>query len=224
MITIGYSTRSSKPELQEYFKKTCGVKNIQVIEKVNPNGQSLTDVYNDILNESENDIVVLCHDDIYFDNKSWGFKILEHFKKTNYGILGVAGSTNLPKSGMWWEDRRKMVGIVNHEHEGKKWESKYSNDLGNKIHQTVLIDGLFMVINKNRIKENFDTNVKGFHLYDVDFCFRNYINDVKIGVLFNIRITHKSIGQTNEQWELNRQEFSNKYQDQLWYLRGCWFN
>jgi hypothetical protein len=215
MITIGYSTRSPKPELQEYFKKTCGVKNVQVIEKVNPNGQSLTDVYNDILNESENDIVVLCHDDIYFDNKSWGFKILEHFKKTDYGILGVAGSTILPKSGMWWEDRRKMVGIVNHEHEGKKWESKYSNDLGNKIHQTVLIDGLFMVVNKSRIQENFDTNVKGFHLYDVDFCFRNYIKDVKIGVMFNIRITHKSIGMTNEQWDLNRQEFSTKYQDQL---------
>jgi hypothetical protein len=215
MITIGYSTRSPKPELQEYFKKTCGVKNVQVIEKVNPNGQSLTDVYNDILNESENDIVVLCHDDIYFDNKSWGFKILEHFKKTDYGILGVAGSTILPKSGMWWEDRRKMVGIVNHEHEGKKWESKYSNDLGNKIHQTVLIDGLFMVVNKCRIQENFDNNVKGFHLYDVDFCFRNYIKDVKIGVMFNIRITHKSIGMTNEQWDLNRQEFSTKYQDQL---------
>jgi hypothetical protein len=215
MITIGYSTRSPKPELQEYFKKTCGVKNVQVIEKVNPNGQSLTDVYNDILNESENDIVVLCHDDIYFDNKSWGFKILEHFKKTDYGILGVAGSTILPKSGMWWEDRRKMVGIVNHEHEGKKWESKYSNDLGNKIHQTVLIDGLFMVVNKSRIQENFDNNVKGFHLYDVDFCFRNYIKDVKIGVMFNIRITHKSIGMTNEQWDLNRQEFSTKYQDQL---------
>ena len=72
-----------------------------------------------------------------------------------------------------------------------------------------------MVINKNRIRENFDTDVKGFHLYDVDFCFRNYINEVKIGVLFNIRITHKSIGQTNEQWDLNRQKFSNKYQDQL---------
>ena len=51
MITIGYSTRSTKPELQEYFKKTCGVKNVQVIEKVNPNGQSLTDVYNEILND-----------------------------------------------------------------------------------------------------------------------------------------------------------------------------
>jgi hypothetical protein len=215
MITIGYSTRSSKPELQEYFKKTCGIKNAQIIEKVNSNGQSLTDVYNDILNESENDIVVLCHDDIYFDNKSWGFKILEHFKKTDYGILGVAGSTSLPKSGMWWEDRRKMVGIVNHEHKGKKWESKYSNDLGNKIHQTVLIDGLFMVINKSRIKENFDTDVKGFHLYDVDFCFRNYIKDVKIGVLFNIRITHKSIGMTNDSWEENRKTFSKRYKDIL---------
>ena len=86
MITIGYSTRQSNPELQAYFAKSCGVKNVQVIEKVNPNGKSLTEVYNEILNESVNDIVVLCHDDIYFDTNNWGFKLLKHFEKSEFGV------------------------------------------------------------------------------------------------------------------------------------------
>lgn len=215
MITIGYSTRTSNPQLQEYFKKSCGHPKVEVIEKVNPNGKSLTEVYNEILNESSNDIVVLCHDDIYFEKNGWGNKIIKHFDKTDYGILGVAGTTYLPKSGMWWEDRSKMYGVVNHEHEGKKWESKYSDSLGNDIQQTVLVDGLFIVIHKKRIKETFNEEVKGFHLYDVDFCFRNYLHEVKIGVLYNIRLTHKSIGMTNEEWEKNRILFSEKWSDYL---------
>lgn len=215
MITIGYSTRQSNPHFQEYLKKSCGHPKVQVIEKVNPNGRSLTEVYNEILNESTTDIVVLCHDDIYFDKNGWGNYILNHFKRTDYGILGVAGSTSLPKSGMWWEDRRKMVGVVNHEHEGRKWESKYSRSLGKDIFPTIIVDGLFIVIHKQRIKQNFDETVKGFHMYDVDFCFRNYLDGVKVGVLFDIRVTHKSIGVTNDEWEKNRILFSEKFDKEL---------
>ena len=97
---------------------------------------------------------------------------------------------------MWWEDRRKMVGIVNREHEGKKWESKYSNSLGKSIQPTIIVDGLFMVIDKRKIRNNFDESVEGFHMYDVDFCFKNYLDGVKIGVIYDVRITHKSIGMT----------------------------
>ena len=201
MITIGYSTRQSNPELQEYLKKSCGVPKAQVIEKVNNGEKSLNQTYNEILQESENDIVILCHDDLYFETKGWGFKVIEHFQKNDFGILGVAGSTYLPMSGMWWEDKRKMIGIVNHEHEGKKWESKYSEEQGKKIKQTVLVDGLFIAVDKNRIKENFNEKIQGFHFYDLEFCIGNYEKEVKIGVITNIRITHKSIGMTNEQWE-----------------------
>ena len=217
MITIGYSTREHNPILQEYFKKSCGnhIKGVEVIEKINNNGRSLTEVYNEILKESKNDIVVLCHDDIYFETNSWGNKILKHFEKSDYGVLGVAGSTYLPTSGQWWSDRRKMIGIVNHEHEGKKWESKYSDNQGDKIKETIIVDGLFIVLNKKRIVQNFDENVKGFHMYDVDFTFRNYLSGVKIGVITNIRITHKSIGMTNDEWEKNRIQFSEKFKDQL---------
>ena len=235
MITIAYSTRESKPELQEYFRKSSGIHNSQIIEFVNPDGKSLTEVYNEILEQSTYDIVILCHDDIYFDSNNWGQKIMNHFKRSEYGILGVAGSTQLPKSGMWWEDRTKMVGIVNHEHEGKKWTSKYSDNLGNSIKETVLVDGLFMALHKNRIKKNFDENVKGFHLYDVNFCFRNFIEQVKIGVVFDIKITHKSIGMTNEQWDNNRKLFAEEFEsllpvkikktekDKLKILIGCLF-
>lgn len=215
MITIGYSTRKSNPTLQEYLKKSCGHPKVRIIEKVNPNGRSLTEVYNEILEESQTDIVVLCHDDIYFEKNGWGNYLINHFKKSDYGVLGVAGSTYIPKSGMWWEDRRKMVGIVNHEHEGKKWESKYSNSLGKSIQPTVIVDGLFIVIHKQRIKHTFDENVKGFHMYDVDFCFKNFLDDVKVGVIYDVRVTHKSIGMTNEEWDKNRKEFSEKFNESL---------
>ncbi len=57
--------------------------------------------------------------------------------------------------------------------------------------------------------------VKGFHFYDVDFSFRNYIAGVKVGVTSDIDVTHLSIGETNDQWEENRKEFAEKYKDKL---------
>jgi glycosyltransferase involved in cell wall biosynthesis len=215
MITVGYSTRKENPKFKEYLIKSSGFKKIEVIEKINDGEKSLTQVYNEILSESKNDIVVLCHDDIYFDTTSWYSKLINHFNKNNYGILGVAGTTYIPLSGMWWESREKMIGIVNHEHEGKKWESKYSDSLGNSIDESIIVDGLFMVIHKKRIKHTFDEEFKGFHFYDVSFCFKNFIDGVKIGVISNIRITHKSIGKTNEQWEENRKLFERKYSNNL---------
>ena len=215
MLTVGYSTRSSNPEFIEYLKKTSGFKKIQVIEKINNGEKSLTQVYNEILSEAENEIVILCHDDILFDTTGWYSKILTHFRKSDYGILGVAGTTYLPESGMWWEKKGRMVGIVNHLHEGKKWESKYSDFFGNDIRSTVIVDGLFIALHKGRIKKTFDESVKGFHLYDVTFCFENFLEGVKVGVINNIRITHKSVGMTNVQWDINRQNFVEKFKDNL---------
>jgi len=216
MITIGFSTREIDNNFIEHIKNTCGPKNIEIIPFENKGTHSLSEAYNIILEKSTNDIVVLCHDDIYFDKKGWGNKLVKHFDKNpEYGILGAAGSIEMPKSGQWWADPSKMKGIVNHEHEGRKWESKYSNSLGNKIEQTVIVDGLFIGLNKKRIKHTFDEEVKGFHFYDIYFSFKNHIDDVKVGVFYDIRITHKSIGQTNEQWDENRKIFAEKFSDVL---------
>jgi len=216
MITIGYSTRNNNPEFQEYLKKSSGNPKVQVIEKINNGEKNLSEVYNEILSESLYDVVVLCHDDIYFDTNNWANKIVKHFDKNpEFSVLGMAGTTHMPKSGMWWEDRTKMFGIVNHENDGKKWESKYAESLGNDIKEVVVVDGVFMSVHKKRIKETFDESVSGFHMYDVNFCFKNFLSGSKIGVITNIRLTHKSIGMTNEKWEENRKMFSEKYSEHL---------
>ena len=216
MITIGFSTRHIDNDFIKMLTKTSGVPSPEVIPIENNGEFSLTEVYNKILKQSSNDIVVLMHDDVYFDSKNWGQKIINHLKRNkDYGILGLAGTTHMPKSAKWWEDFSKMKGIVNHEHEGKKWESKYSQSKGNELDDVVLVDGLFIVINKKNIKKNFNEEIGGFHFYDVDFSFRNFIEGVKIGVMYDVRVTHKSIGQTNEQWEKNREVFAEKYKDVL---------
>ena len=217
MITIGYSTREHNPKFIEYLKKSSGFKKIEVIEKINNGEKSLSEVYNEIIKESKTDIVVLCHDDIYFDTTSWYYKLKSHFENTDYGILGVAGTTHMSETGKWWETNRRknMIGIVNHESGGKKWTSKYSEEFNKSIRQTVIVDGLFIALSKSKIKHNFDEEFKGFHFYDIAFCFRNHLENVKVGVITNIRITHKSIGQTNEQWEQNRELFVQKYNKNL---------
>ena len=81
MITIGYSTRKIDQSYVDYIKKTCGNKGVQVIPVENNGEFSLTQVYNKILNEAENDIVVFCHDDLTIETKQWGNKLLKTFEK-----------------------------------------------------------------------------------------------------------------------------------------------
>ena len=216
MITIVYCTRESNPEHTEHLIKSSGLhKNAEVIEIIN-NGESLTKCYNRGLKQAKNDIVVFCHDDISIETKQWGKKLKRLYDNNEeYGILGVAGSKFLPESGQWWAKRKKMYGRVKHTSDGKSWLSAYSPDINNDIEDVVVVDGVFFSIHKGRIKKDFDESVEGFHFYDVDFCFQNYLEGVKVGVHTNLRVNHQSVGQTNEQWEENRKLFSEKYKDNL---------
>mgnify|MGYP001245450246 CR=1 FL=1 len=215
-ITIVFSSRKVEPYYVDILKATSGVHNVEVISFDNPNGTSLTHLYNEALDKSKNDIVLFCHDDLKFDKKNWGRKLLNHFNRNkDYGIIGIAGTRYLPESGKWWEDFSKMHGAVNHESGGKKWLSRYSKDIGNQLDDVVLVDGLFFAVNKKNIKHNFNKEIKGFHFYDVDFCFRNYLEGVKIGVCTDIRLTHLSVGETNQEWEDNRKIFAKKWKKEL---------
>ena len=216
MISVIYCTRQTNPEHKEHLIKSSGLhKNLEIIEIIN-NGESLTTAYNRGLKQATNDIVVFCHDDITIETKQWANKLLKMFEKNpEYGILGVAGSKQMPVSGKWWETPKKMYGRVAHTHEGKTWLSAYSTNLNKEIEETVTVDGVFFAIDKTKIKKIFNEEVVGFHFYDVTFCFENYLESVKIGVTTVIRINHKSIGMTNDEWENNRQQFAERFKDNL---------
>lgn len=215
-ITVGFSTRNDNPTFIEYLKNTSGCKLTHVIQKINNGEKSLSQVYNEILKESHTDIVILCHDDILFEKNYWGKRILEHFEKSpEYGILGVAGTSYLSSNGRWWTIQSEMMGQVHHQHEGRKWLSKYSESFGDRIMESVVVDGLFLAVNKKNIKKNFDESVEGFHFYDINFCFQNFLEGVKIGTVCNVPLTHLSIGMTNDKWEENRTIFAERFKKNL---------
>jgi GT2 family glycosyltransferase len=216
MITVGFSTRKTNPSFVDYIRATIGPKNVEIIPIENDGKYSLTEAYNMILDQAQNDIVILMHDDIYFEKSYWGKRVFDHFKKNpEYGILGVAGTSYYPSSGRWWDIPGEMVGQVYHEHEGKKWLSEYNKPFGTKIIDSVIVDGLFIALQKNQIKKQFNQEVKGFHFYDTTFCIENFLEGVKIGTISNVEITHKSIGMTNQEWERNRMLFVERFKDKL---------
>jgi len=195
MISVVYCTRESNPQHSEHLMKMFGHPKVEILEYVNK-GEGLTKFYQKGLDESKYDIVVFLHDDILIETKQAAKKIVKLFDRNpEYGILGVAGTKYLSDTGRWWEDRKSMYGKVYHTHEGKTWLSSYSEDLGNRVEEVVTVDGVFFSVHKKRIKIGFNGEVKGFHFYDIDFCFSNFLFDVKIGVHTNIKINHMSIGQ-----------------------------
>ena len=152
-FSIIFSTRKIDQYYIDLLKTTSGVKDVEVIAFENPNGESLTDLYNKGLIKTKNDIVLFCHDDLKFDTRNWGRKLLNHFKRSpEYGIIGLAGTRYLAETGRWWEDFSKMHGAVYHEDNGKRWLTRYSKDVGNSLDDVILVDGLFFAVNKKLLK------------------------------------------------------------------------
>lgn len=219
-ITVVFSSHLSKEEnvkFMTHVSNTIGCKhNIHCYP--NFNEFSLPQLYNRALGEyiDESTIFVFCHNDIIFKTRNWGKILLNKFNNPEYDyqIIGVAGSTYMPASGRWWDDRSKMVGIVEHTDGFKDWVSQYSKPISG-VRDVVLIDGLFMAVDPTEIEHKFDENYRGFHFYDLSFCIPNYLDGCNVGVVTDIRILHKSMGVTNQEWEINRIQFVNENIHQL---------
>jgi len=215
MITIIYSTHKDSDynnKFKQHLLQTVDLKDVQILEYVNHNQYSLSQVYNMGLNESIHNIVVCCHNDIKLE-KGWGRKLLEDFSNyPEFGIIGKAGSCYFPESGVYWERlHQTMVGQVYHHPEGqKKFLSKYSPKLPFLI-PVVTIDGLFLSFNKTKIKHKFDESIGRFHFYDHLFCIPNYLDGVKIGVTSSFEITHQSVGPQNQDFIDAKNKFIEKY-------------
>jgi GT2 family glycosyltransferase len=219
MITIIYSTHKDENynnKFRQHLLQTVGLKEVQILEYVNYNQFSLSEIYNRGISESNNDIIVCCHNDIKLEN-GWGKKLIKDFTDNpDYGIIGKAGSCYFPESGVYWERMQEtMVGQVYHHPEGyKKWVNNYSLKLPYLI-PVVTIDGLFISFDKTKVKYLFDETIGKFHFYDHLFCVPNYLDNVKIGVTSSFEITHQSVGKPNQEFWESKEKFIEKWGDKL---------
>ncbi|MCJ8336072.1 MAG: glycosyltransferase [Epibacterium sp.] len=212
MISIFFNTRKRDQDYIDHIKKCSNYENeIECFE--NDGSTSLAESYNNFLFKAKHEIVIFIHDDLILSD---GFdkKILNAFEESDYGILGLAGTTFLDKNGIWWQHRSHCCGKVSHLHDGKVNHTKYAPEK-KIIQQVCCIDGLFIAVHKERIEMGFDERFEGFHFYDIPFCVLNALKGIKIGVVSGLNITHKSIGEVNDSWHENRAFFEQTFKEHL---------
>lgn len=219
MITIVYSTHRHadyNKQFKQHLLEKVGLNDVQILEYLNIDEYSLAQLYNKGISESKYNVVVCLHNDVKL-SKDWGKKLLSDFEKNpEYGIIGKAGSTHFPESGVYWEKMHQtMVGQVYHHPPGQeKFLSRYSPKFDYLI-PVVTIDGLFIAFDKNKIKHTFDESIGKFHFYDHPFCLSNYLDGVKIGVTSSFEITHESVGEPNREFFESKEVFLNKFKKDL---------
>ena len=190
-LSVVISTKKIDEEYIKHVKKMFSQPDTEILVYENNGEKSLTEVYNIGLEKSKNEIVVFMHDDLILETPNMTPKIVnmisKHSLDSNYGIIN-----------------------------GKRHVNHYSKGVFNeKLKDVVVVDGLFFIVHKGRIKRGFNEDFKGFHFYDISFCVENYLEGVKVGVTTKFSITHKSIGVTNKQWEKNKLFFEALYDKKL---------
>jgi hypothetical protein len=212
-ISVVIPTRKIDDQYLKHVEKMFSHPKTEILVYENNGSESLAKIYNDGLKDAKNDIIVFMHDDLILETKNITPKIIRLFEKNpEYGIIGLAGTNNLV-SGMWWQDRSSMYGVVGHEHEGKRHVNHYSKgDYSEKLKEVVVVDGLFIMVHRQRIKHTFNEQFEGFHFYDLPICIENHLDNVKVGVTTKIMVTHKSVGMVNKKWEKNKLLFEALYE------------
>lgn len=216
VVSVVVSTRKIDDEYLKHVEKMFSHPNTEILMYENDGEMSLTQIYNKGLKESVNDIVVFMHDDLILETSNMTPKIVKLFEKhPEYGIIGIAGTDKL-MSGMWWQNRENMFGVVGHIHEGKRHVNHYSKGVFNDVlKDVVIVDGLFFMVRKSLLKKEFNEQFNGFHFYDISFCVENQFEGVKIGLTTKFGVTHKSVGITNKQWEKNKLLFEALFEKRL---------
>lgn len=181
------------------------------------NAEPLSKVYNmelDVAKEQGWDALVLMHDDIKFE---YDFRKQLEILLERYDLIGVAGTSKatLKSPALWhlMSDPTHMHGCVAHflDDHGSKVSA---TNFGPYPEQVIMIDGLFMAMNRTVI-ENYrfdETNPAKFHFYDLDFSLTCAKSGVKVGV-GDIMLKHKSPGlkEFTPEWRAGEQWFLEKH-------------
>lgn len=124
---------------------------------------SITKAYNLAIEDTDSKYKIYLHQDTYIQNKRFLYDILNIFNKNiDIGMIGVIGSKDISKSGIWWESDNKC-GKVYDSHKGYVDIIDFGKD-NYEYEEVSLIDGLIMITQYD-IKWREDI-FDGWHFYD----------------------------------------------------------
>lgn len=181
------------------------------------NQQSIFEGYSKALEKKdpdENDIIILCHDDIKILSNKQDFvrELINTIDEKYTGFVGVAGTTKLSSTGVWWDHSLWKEGY----HRGTVFHGNdlWTADLTHygKPGPVVVLDGLFLAAKAKVLKhinlkkpEYLEGNWEFYDLhYTITATMTGYVNKV-----VPIFVMHNSKGEivNRPMWHKNRELF-----------------
>lgn len=183
---------------------------------------SIFGAYNGALNLTEpndNDIIILCHDDIEIYNSPENFRSVLYenliLGGDKVGFVGTAGTTELGETAVWWDQTRWQQG----KHRGFVIHSKDNNLFGNEkstyygpYGEVISIDGLFLAARAKTLRriglEKPEYFTGEWDFYDIYYTYRAIELGMKNRVV-PLFVRHESIGELagRDSWHQNREAF-----------------
>lgn len=226
MISIIVCTIRESKESLERKLKCCGSADVELIVIDNQNGRfsSITQAYNYGYSQSRGDIIVFVHDDVEIQTEGWLGKIRSHFAENEeVGIIGLAGSAMKTKTfSTWWqaiyrdENPNRFYLIQSFKFESKEPIHYNINPKSENLSRVVTIDGVFIAVRKNifELRGFSETDIKGYHGYDLDFCLA-HLKNTQVAVIFDVLINHHSEGYYSSDYLFTYLNLHDKYKNTL---------
>lgn len=219
MISIIICSRKAtiSQELLVNIAETIGCAYELIVIDNSENTYSIFEAYNLGIDKGTGDFLCFIHDDILFHSTGWGNSIKRIFNEDKQiGLIGVAGAKIKTKTpSAWWDcpKNQKVICIIQHfpNREKEVWNFGFENEQNTEV---VSIDGVFMTMHKDKCIY-FNTEMSGFHNYDLSISMEYKKQGYKIIVTNEIVLEHFSLGTINEAWVRSTYEIHKIYKKLL---------
>lgn len=218
-VVVCSVNRNLALQVSRNIDETIGVPFEMIVIDNTSNPRSITQVYNDGARKAKFNIISFVHEDVLFKTENWGRIVVSYFENDkSLSLLGVAGGRYKSRTYSGWASGFKQFDCINVLHIDKngRQERFYSNPTGSDIVDTVTLDGVFICATREAwLSTPFDENIEGFHLYDIDFSFRNHLQR-RVAVTFAIDLVHITEGGNfGDEWISNTIKWHNAFRDHL---------
>lgn len=206
-VVICSVNRDLAVQVSRNIGETIGVDWEMILIDNSVDKKGITEVYNLGASRAKFDIITFVHEDVLFNTQNWGALIIRYFREDkDLSVVGVAGSKYKSRTLSGWATGIRSLDCCNilHLDTYGVQQKIYSNPLSKNIDYTVTVDGVFISTRKTSWIENkFSNTIKGFHLYDIDYSFRQSLNS-KVAVTFEIDMVHITKGGNfGNEWLMN---------------------
>ncbi|MCA6066823.1 glycosyltransferase family protein [Chryseobacterium sp. RG1] len=202
MLSIIISTYKSDlfQQLSQNIAETIGSIDYEIIPINNPGIMGICEAYNLGAGKANFSNFLFLHEDVKFHTENWGLILTNHLSEKEAGVIGVAGSSYVPKTPSGWhlpDNKYNYLNIIQRDAVGKTIHEQINHTKKSLI---FAVDGVFLAVTKKVFEEfKFNTSLKGFHGYDSDFSLRiskKYTNYFVPDIL----LEHFSIGNPDKIW------------------------